>query len=141
MSIWKKALSLEEIAEVRKNTLVEWIGIEFLEVGDDYLKARMPVDNRTKQPLGIMHGGASCVLAETIGSIAANYCVDAEKVCVGLDIYTSHIKMAKKGFVTGTAKPIHLGKTTQIWEIPIVDENDKLVSLTRLTLAVLDRKW
>ena len=101
----------------------------------------MPVDERTKQPFGIMHGGASCVLAETLGSIASCHCVDIQKqVCVGLSLNINHIRMAKEGWVYGTAKPIHLGKKTHVWNIDIKDESDKLVSSTRLTLAVLDSK-
>jgi uncharacterized protein (TIGR00369 family) len=100
----------------------------------------MPVNERTFQPMRIMHGGASCVLAETLGSVAANCCVDIEKkVCVGLEINTSHIKMAKSGVVTGTARPVHIGKTTQLWEIHIVDESQNLISLSRLRVAVLDK--
>jgi 1,4-dihydroxy-2-naphthoyl-CoA hydrolase len=141
MNIWKNPIDLVLISDTRKETLVELMGIEFTEIGPDFLKGRMPVDRRTHQPFGIMHGGASCVLAETIGSIAGNYCVDsAKQFCVGLDINTSHVRMVKSGYVTGTAKPVHLGKTTQIWEVRIVDEEDRLVSITRLTLAVLDRR-
>ena len=141
MSIWKTPIDLKIIEETRKDTLVELMGIEFMEIGDDYLKGRMPVDRRTHQPYGIMHGGASCVLAETLGSIAANYCLDYTKeFCVGLDINTSHIRMVKSGYVYGIAKPIHIGKTTQVWEVRIVDEQEKLVSITRLTLAVLQRR-
>lgn len=141
MSIWKTPIDLEAIAATRKDTLVELMGIEFTEIGDDFLKGRMPVDRRTHQPCGIMHGGASCVLAETLGSIAATYCVDTTKeFCVGLDINTSHIRMVKAGDVYGTARPIHLGKTIQIWEIRIEDEHHHLISLTRLTLSVLQRR-
>lgn len=141
MTIWKTPINMQSIADTRKNTLVELMGIEFTEIGPDYLKGRMPVDRRTHQPYGIMHGGASCVLAETLGSIAANYCVDSTKeFCVGLDINTSHIKMIKSGFVYGTAKPIHIGKTTQVWEVRIVDEEERLISITRLTLSVLQHR-
>lgn len=141
MSIWKTPIDMQSIAESRNNTLVELMGIEFTEHGTDFLSGRMEVDHRTHQPYGIMHGGASCVLAETLGSIAGNHCLDYQKeFCVGLDINTSHIRMVKSGWVTGTAKPIHLGNTTQIWEIRIVDESDRLVSITRLTLAVLKRR-
>lgn len=116
------------------------LGIEFTEIGVDYLKGRMPVDHRTCQPLGIMHGGASCVLAETLGSIAGCYCVERDKqVCVGLSLNTNHVRMVREGFVYGTAKPVHLGGKTQIWEIDIVNEKGQLVSANRLTLMVLDR--
>lgn len=141
MSIWKNSIDLQALADTRKDTLVELMGIEFTEIGDDFLKGRMPVDRRTHQPYGIMHGGASCVLAETLASIGANYCVDSTKeYCVGLDINTSHIRMVKSGFVYGTAKPVHLGKKTQVWEVKIVDEQDKLISITRLTLFVLQKR-
>lgn len=140
MKIWKSAISLPIIAAQRKNTIIELLGIEFIELGDDYLSARMPVDERTKQPLGIMHGGASCVLAETIGSTAANFCVDYNQFyCVGLDINTNHVRAVRQGYVMGTAKPFHLGKSTQVWGIEIVDEKNKLVSITRLTMAVLNK--
>jgi 1,4-dihydroxy-2-naphthoyl-CoA hydrolase len=141
MSIWHAKVALQDIAERSKNTMVEHLGIEFIELGDDFLIAKMPVDHRTKQPAGIMHGGSSCVLAETVGSIAGNLCVDWEKkYCVGLNINTNHIKMAKAGFVIGIAKPINLGRMIQIWEIRIKNDHSQLVSLTTLTLAVLDKK-
>ena len=140
MNIWKEIIDLQIAAKRSENTMVEYLGIEFTEVGDDYIKARMPVDHRTQQPLGIMHGGASCVLAETVGSIAANYCVDPKKqYCVGLDINTNHIRSIRSGFVIGTAKPYHLGRSTQVWSIEITDEQDRLISINRLTMAVLDK--
>jgi 1,4-dihydroxy-2-naphthoyl-CoA hydrolase len=141
MSIWRTPIDLQSIIESCKNTLVEFIGIEFTEIGDHFLKGRMPVDHRTLQPHGIMHGGASCVLAETLASIAANYCVDQSKeFCVGLDINTSHIRMIKSGFVYGSATPIHLGKSTQLWEVRIVNDQDQLISTTKLTLFVLQHR-
>lgn len=140
MTIWFTDLNLKIINERGRNTMVEHLGIEFTEMGDNFLVARMPVDKRVHQPLGIMHGGASCVLAETVGSTAANYCVDQSKqYCVGLDINTNHIKSIREGFVVGTAKPFHLGKTTQVWGIEIRDEQGKLISINRLTMAVLTR--
>ena len=138
--LWKSPISLEAIKQRSKNTLVEHVGIEFIEIGDNYLKGTMPVDQRTFQGFGIMHGGASCVLAETLGSVAANYAVDQEKqYCVGLSINTNHIRSIKAGFVIGIAKPVHIGKTTQIWAIDIENEEGKLISRTTLTMAVLDR--
>ena len=138
MKIWQMDINLQLIATRSKNTMVEHLGIEFTEVGDDYLIARMPVNERTRQPLGIMHGGASCVLAETIGSTAANFCVDFRQFyCVGLDINTNHIRSIREGFVIGTARPFHLGKSTQVWGIEIVNEQQKLISVNRLTMAVL----
>ncbi len=140
MKIWHTDLTLEAVNARGKDTMVELLGIEFIEIGDDFMIARMPVDNRTKQPLGIMHGGASCVLAETVGSTAANYAVDLTKFyCVGLDINTNHIRSIKDGFVTGTAKAYHLGRSTQVWSIEIVNEEKKLISINRLTMAVLAR--
>jgi 1,4-dihydroxy-2-naphthoyl-CoA hydrolase len=140
MSIWKIKFTLEDLNLRGKDTMGDFIGIEFIEIGDDFLVARMPVDHRTKQPIGIMHGGASCVLAETIGSTAANCCVDLEKFyCVGLDINTNHIRAMREGYVTGTAKPYHIGKTTQVWSIEVKNEEKQLVSINRLTMAVLAR--
>ena len=141
MSIWFRKLSLDEAQASRKDTMVDHLGIEFIEIGDDYMTARMPVDRRTKQPHGILHGGASCALAETVASVAANYCVDPEKFyCVGLEINTSHIKMARSGYVKGTARPLHLGSTTQVWEILIRDEEEHLISVNRLRMAVLEKR-
>src|SRR5579862_386425 len=140
MKIWQIDISLELIVARSKNTMVEHLGIEFTELGDDYLIARMPVDNRTRQPLGIMHGGASCVLAESVGSTAANFCVDfSQFYCVGLDINTSHIRSIREGYVFGIAEPFHLGKTTQVWGIEIINEEKQLISVNRLTMAVLSR--
>jgi 1,4-dihydroxy-2-naphthoyl-CoA hydrolase len=139
MPIWQSLVTLEKINERIKNTLVEYLGIEFLEIGDDFLKARMPVDRRTKQTTGILHGGASVTLAETLGSIAASYCIDRErKRIVGLEINANHIRPASEGWVTGITKPIHIGTTTQIWEIKIYNEQDKLVCVSRLTVANID---
>lgn len=137
MKIWKKNIDLETVSNTRKDTIVDLIGIEFTTVGDDFFCAKMPVDERTKQPYGILHGGASCVLAETVGSVAANFCVDDGFVCVGLSISTNHIKKVRDGFVYAKAMPVHLGKTTQVWDIPIRDEAGQLISITRLTLAVI----
>ena|SRR3990167_2857633 len=140
MKIWKTEINLETIIKRGEQSLSDHLGIEFIEMGDDFLKARMPIDHRTKQPLGIMHGGASCVLAETVGSTAAQYCVDHEKYyCVGLDINTNHLRAVRKGWVIATAKPFHLGKTTQVWGIDIVNEDAQLISVNRLTMAVLTK--
>jgi uncharacterized protein (TIGR00369 family) len=141
MSIWIENLTLESAKQRSKNTMVEHLGIEFIEFTDQSLTARMPVDHRTQQPLGIMHGGASCVLAETVGSLAANYAVDQTKsYCVGLSINTSHIKAVSQGFVYGCARPVHLGKRTQVWQIDIKNEVGAMVSSNRLTMMVMDRK-
>ena len=140
MSIWKIDMNLEFVTRRNENTMLAFLGIEFTEYGEDYLVARMPVNEKTRQPIGIMHGGASCVLAESVGSTAANCCVDTSKFyCVGLDINTNHIRSIREGFVIATARPYHLGKTTQVWGIEIKDEQDKLISVNRLTMAVLSR--
>lgn len=133
--------SLEFINQLGKNTLVEHLGIEITELGKDFLIGKMPVDHRTHQPLGMLHGGASVVLAETLGSIAATMTVDPDKqYCVGLDINANHIKSVRNGFVYGKTTPIHVGKKTQVWEIRITNEEDQLVCISRITMAVLDRK-
>lgn len=141
MKIWQVEMSLLALNNRSKNTMAEFLGIEFIEIGEDFLVARMPVDHRTKQPIGIMHGGASCVLAETVGSTAANCCVDqGTSYCVGLDINTNHIRSMRENFVIGTAKPYHLGKSTQVWSIEVINEQKQLVSINRLTMAVMNRK-
>ncbi|MBX3708179.1 MAG: hotdog fold thioesterase [Gammaproteobacteria bacterium] len=140
MKIWQLEVDLNIVTERGRGTMSEHLGIEFIEVGEDYLAARMPINQRTKQPMGIMHGGASCVLAETVGSTAAQFCVDHRKYyCVGLDINTNHLRVVREGYVIGTAKPFHLGKTTQVWGIEIKNEDGKLVSISRLTMAVLEK--
>jgi 1,4-dihydroxy-2-naphthoyl-CoA hydrolase len=136
MPLWKTQTTLDQLKEMSKNTLMEHLGIEHLEIGDDYLKAKMPVDHRTKQPAGLLHGGASVALAETLGSMAAALCVDREKKgIVGLEVNANHIRPVSHGWVTGRAKPIHIGNTTQIWEINIYNEQDRLVCVSRLTVA------
>jgi uncharacterized protein (TIGR00369 family) len=140
MTLWKTRPTLAQLTERSKNTLMEHLGIEYLEIGDDFLKARMPVDSRTKQTAGILHGGASVALAETLGSIAAGLCVDREtKRIVGLEINANHIRPATDGWVIGVTRSIHVGKTTQIWEIRIYNEQDKLVCVSRLTVANIDK--
>ncbi len=121
--------------------MAEHLGIEFTEIGPDFLSARMPVDHRTHQPYGLLHGGASLALAETLGSVAAHCCIDNEKqFCVGLEINANHIKSVTRGHVTGTTKPIHIGKRTQVWEIRIINEYAELVCVSRITIAVIDKK-
>lgn len=140
MKIWKQKIDVKIANKRSENTMGSFLDIEFIEAGDDYLIARMPVNERTRQPVGIMHGGASCVLAETVGSTAANLCVDIEHFyCVGLDINTNHIRSMREGYVIATARPFHLGKSTQVWGIEIKNEQGRLVSVTRLTMAVL--RW
>ncbi|GHE68027.1 thioesterase [Roseivirga thermotolerans] len=133
--------TLEIINQMSKNTLVEHLGIEVTELGKDYLIGKMPVDHRTHQPLGMLHGGASVVLAETLGSIAATLTVDPQRqYCVGLDINANHIKSVRSGFVYGKTTPIHVGKRTQVWEIRIENEEKELICISRITMAVLDKK-
>lgn len=140
MTIWKSPMLIEELNTRAQGSMATYLGIEFIEVGENTLTAKMPVAERTLQPYGIMHGGASCVLAETVGSVAANFCVDFEKqYCVGLSIFTNHVKMAYPGWVYATAKPVHLGKSTQVWEVRIHNDKNQLVSFTQLTMAVLNR--
>ena len=142
MPIWfDKDLSIDQLHPLGKNTMAEYIGIEWTEVGDNFLKARMPVDHRTIQPYGLLHGGASCVLAETIGSVASAMVIDHNKFyCVGLEINANHVRGVKEGFVTGIASPLHLGASTHVWDIKIYDEKQKLVCVSRLTVAVIQRK-
>lgn len=135
--IWKKPFTLEGVNKTQNN-MVKHLGIEFSAFGDDYLEATMPVDARTHQPFGLLHGGASVVLAETIGSLAGFLCLEEEgKVVVGQEINANHIRGVKSGIVTGRATPIHLGRQSQVWSIEIRDEQDKLVAISRLTLAVV----
>jgi 1,4-dihydroxy-2-naphthoyl-CoA hydrolase len=137
MRIWQTEIDLERLTNRGSNTLSEHLGIVFTEVGDDYLVAEMTLAQHHKQPLGIMHGGASCVLAETVGSAAANFCVDQDHYCVGLDINTNHLYAVKQGTLIATAKPFHLGRSTQVWGIEIKTMEGRLVSVNRLTMAVL----
>jgi 1,4-dihydroxy-2-naphthoyl-CoA hydrolase len=137
MSIWKTTPTLEQLNAVQRGTLGEWLGVEMLEIGPDFLRGRMPVDARTHQPMGLLHGGASAALAETLGSVAGKLCVEPEKACVGLEINANHIRAVRTGYVTGTARPVHLGGRTQVWNIEIVDERGKIVCVSRLTLAII----
>ena len=142
MSIWfKKDLSLSDLHPLGQNTMSEFLGIEWIELGDDYIKAKMPVDPRTKQPYGLLHGGASCVLAETLGSVASAMVIDHEKLlCVGLEINANHIRGAREGLVTGIATPLHLGSSTHVWDIKIYDDQEKLICVSRLTVAIINRR-
>jgi 1,4-dihydroxy-2-naphthoyl-CoA hydrolase len=139
MRIWKRDFNLEKANQRAKNSMGEFLGIELIEVGDDYVTGRMTINERTLQPFGIMHGGASCTLAESLGSIAAYHCINEDQYCVGLDINTNHIRTISSGFVYGTAKPFHIGKSTHVWGINIVNEEQKLISVSRLTVAVLNQ--
>lgn len=135
--IWKKQPDIGSLQSFSKNTMVEHLGIEFTSVGDDYLEARMPVDARTLQPFGLLHGGASATLAETLGSIGSYHCIEANKACVGLEINANHIRAARNGWVTGRATPLHLGRTTHVWEIRISDDGGNLTCASRLTMMIL----
>ena len=136
MSIWKKSFALEGLNKGMENTLCDHLGMVVTEVGDDYLKGTMPVDSRTRQPMGLLHGGASVALAESLGSLAANLAVDQKSYCVGLDINANHIRSMKSGLVTAKAAATHIGRSTQVWEITLEDEEGRLVCISRLTMAV-----
>ncbi|WP_318509798.1 hotdog fold thioesterase [Photobacterium leiognathi] len=140
MSIWKREFSLASLNATSKQTLIEHLGILYTAFDECSLSATMPVDQRTHQPLGMLHGGASVVLAETLGSLAANLAVDTDKYCVGLDINANHIRAIREGAVTGCATPIHIGATTQVWQIEIKDERQRLICTSRLTMAVMTNK-
>jgi len=139
MSIWKKDSALVRLNKISENTIIALLGIEYTQIGDDYLQATMPVDSRTHQPHGLLHGGASVVLAETLGSVAGNLAVSEHKVCVGLEVNANHLRSMKSGVVTGTAKAVRLGRTVQVWQIEIENEKGQLICTSRLTLAVIDR--
>ncbi|MCF0051488.1 hotdog fold thioesterase [Dyadobacter chenwenxiniae] len=138
--MFTRSITLDALHSFSENTISNHLGIEFTEIGTDHITARMPVDKRTHQPFGILHGGASVVLAETLGSIASFLCLpDPEKQhAVGLEINANHIRPAKQGFVYGTVRPIHLGRTTHIWDIKITNEENKLVCISRLTVAIVN---
>jgi uncharacterized protein (TIGR00369 family) len=136
--VFRDAVSIQALNTLSRNTLIEHLGIVFTAAGEDWISATMPVDERTRQPYGILHGGASVVLAETLGSSAGNLCVDTtSEVCVGLEINANHIRAVRAGTVTGTARAVHVGRSTQVWDIRIEDAAGKLVCTSRLTLAVV----
>ena len=137
MRIWKQAISIEHLTAIHVDTAVAALGIEFLEVGDDFIKARVPVDSRTKQPYGLLHGGVSVVLAETLGSCGAAAAAPAGYRCVGLDINANHLKGATSGWVTGITRPVHIGRTTQVWQIDLSNAAGELTCVSRITMAVL----
>lgn len=142
MSVWfKKDWNIEKLNKLASNTMNELIGIQFIEVGENYLKARMPVDHRTRQAYGLLHGGASATLAETVGSVASVMTVDPDLYyCVGVEINANHLRSVKEGFVVATAVPLHIGLSSHVWEIKIVDQNEKLICASRLTVYVKRRK-
>jgi 1,4-dihydroxy-2-naphthoyl-CoA hydrolase len=141
MGLFTQEVTIEKLNKLSAGTLSGHLGIMFTVIGPDYLEATMPVEPRTHQPFGLLHGGASVVLAETLGSMAATLCVDpAREFCVGLEINANHLKGVRSGIVTGTTRPIHVGKKTQVWEIKIRNEQNDLVCISRITIAVLEKK-
>ena len=140
--IWfNKALTLADVEHIMPNTMADFLGMEWVAIGPDYLRLRMPVNDKTKQPYGLLHGGASCALAETIGSIGSALVVDQNvNMCVGLEINANHLRSATSGFVTATARPVHLGRSTHVWDIRLEDDQQKLVCISRLTVAILPKK-
>ena len=139
--IWAKKISLDEIDAFLKNSIEEQLGIKIVEVGDDYIKATMPVDHRTRQPFGILHGGASVVLAESLGSFASYLIIKSEdQIGAGIEVNANHIRSVSEGIVTGIVRPIHLGNQLHVWEIKIRDQKNKLICISRLTVAIINKK-
>ncbi|MGY0557608.1 MULTISPECIES: hotdog fold thioesterase [unclassified Lysobacter] len=136
-SPFRRATTVERLNELSRDTAIDTLGIVFTEIGADYLRATMPVGAKTRQPYGLLHGGASVLLAETLGSSAGNLCVAEDRVCVGIEINANHLRAVRDGVVTGTARALHVGGRTQVWEIRIADDRDRLVCISRLTLAVV----
>jgi 1,4-dihydroxy-2-naphthoyl-CoA hydrolase len=139
--IWNKSnIDIRAVNELGSGTMAETLEIRFTEIGENFLKATMPVGSITHQPYGLLHGGASAALAETLGSVASWLCIDIERqICVGIEINCNHIRGKKSGLVTGTASPLHIGKTTHVWDIRITDENERLICASRLTVAILKK--
>ena len=137
MRIWTKPISVESITALSAGCAVSHLGIEFLEVGDDFIRGRVPVDARTRQPYGLLHGGVSVALAETLGSVAAGHVAAEGHAVVGLDINANHLKSARSGWVTGIARPVHIGRSTQVWHIEMHNDDGELTCVSRLTVAVL----
>ncbi len=134
-------ISLDQLNEDGQNTMGAYLGMEFTEIGPDYLRAMMPVDHRTVQPYRLLHGGASAALAETVGSVASALIIDQEKfICVGLEINANHVRGVREGYVHAVAKPLHIGSTTHVWDIRITDDHHKLVCVSRLTVAILPKR-
>ncbi|MBS0226024.1 MAG: hotdog fold thioesterase [Proteobacteria bacterium] len=138
--LFRRQATLDQLNTLSRNTLMEPLGIVFTELGADYLRATMPVDARTHQPYGLLHGGASAALAETLGSTAAGLCVGEDEGVVGIEINANHLRGVREGVVTGTARPLHVGRSTQVWEMKIENEAGDLVCISRLTLAVIRRR-
>ncbi len=140
MSLWKQAVSIETLTAIHVDTAVARLGIEFLEVGDDFIRARVPVNPHTRQPYGLLHGGVSVVLAETLGSCGAAFTLPEGYRAVGLDINANHLRGATSGWVTGVARPVHVGRTTQVWQIELSNDAGELTCVSRITMAVLAPK-
>ena len=141
MRIWFKDITIAQLNERGRNTMSDFLGIEFIEIGDNYITATMPVNQRNKQPIGILHGGANVVLAETVASTAANAAVDLSRFyCVGLEINANHIRSVREGIVTATTKPLHIGRSTQVWEIQIINQDGKITCISRMTASVIARE-
>ncbi len=140
MAIWKRPVTLEGLQEACSGTMVEHLGIRFLEVGEDFLRASMPVDHRTVQPHGLLHGGASVALAETLGSFGCLLCLPDGQRCVGLEINANHLRSLRDGQAVATARPLHRGRTTHVWETRVEDTRGRLVSISRLTLLILGKE-
>jgi len=140
MSIWRVTATPEELTERSRHTLPGYLGIRVTEIGADFLRATMPVNARTHQPYGVLHGGASVALAETVGSMASMLCVDTNYLVLGQDINANHLRKVTSGLVTATARPFHLGRTSHVWHIEIRDEQQRLVCVSRLTMAVVERR-
>ena len=142
MSIWfNKNITLDDLSGIRANTMAEFLGLKWVEIGDDFLKMSMPVNDTTRQPYGFLHGGASCALAETVGSVASSLVIDTtEFYCVGLEINANHLRSVSEGIVTAIAQPLHLGRSTHVWDIKIYDDKEKLFCVSRLTVAIVPKK-
>lgn len=141
-TIWHNTkISLDQLNEMGETTMATCLGMEFTEIGPDYLKMMMPVDHRTIQPYGLLHGGASAALAETVGSMASGLIIDPEKqICVGMEINANHLRGVRSGYVHACARPLHIGATSHVWDIRITDDQHKLVCVSRLTMAILAKR-
>ncbi len=141
MTIWfDKSLTLQKLKEYGKNTMADFLGMEWVEIGDDFLKLSMPVSEKTRQPYGLLHGGASCTLAETVGSVASALVIDNDQFyCVGLAINANHLKSVSEGMVIAKCSPLHLGKNTHVWDIRIFDNGHRLICVSRLTVAIIPK--
>ena len=139
MPLFRRQATVDQLNRLSEGTAMRPLGIAFTEIGEDFVRATMPVDARTRQPYGLLHGGASVLLAETLGSTAGGLCVDEGEGVVGIEINANHLRGVRDGLVTGTARPLHVGRSTQVWEIRIEDARGRLACISRLTLAVIAR--